>query len=362
MRLLPASVAVTMCMFSPPDVNAFKLDPYSYHDKETGIFQDSFAGGRIGTQPIHENLTIKAIATSRIPATYINGEFLVNVIKGIRWNDDPFGLAKGRQAAFYFSYTDSCSNPEVIDPDWDLLYRTHCGDMQFLHSMASSAAEPSIDTQKKILMWLEFTFKVATGEIDKDTHFRSLDTFLEEGSAEEFRRTMTNNGKTRMMWQPEWLFTLDCDRWFTWRGLFFRGHLTELTCKDLNNKFSEQTIQDIALGSLLHVLQDSFSGSHVLREGSPSLGKSRLSGMGKIIQFGNYFLQDQTRHGMADSYIDEKSGDYDFDLTAISAKVIELAIGQRLDKRERWSEAKTLFKEVFRVLYPTKPSGELGYQ
>jgi hypothetical protein len=358
--LLFVFMTVSICMFSSAEGNAFKLDPYSLRDRETGIFQGSHIGDHIAALPIHENLTIKAIAASKIPPTYKTDEFLVNIIKGIRWNDDPLGLWKGREVAFYLSFRDSCSQREPIDPDWDLLYRTHCGDMQFLHSMASSLAEPSIDTQKKILMWLEFTFKVASGTIDKDRHFRSLDQFLDQDAAEEFRRLMTNNGKTRMKWQPEKLLTLDCDRWFTWKALFFRARITELTCKDLNNKFPEQITQDIALGSLLHVIQDSFSASHVLREGSTTSGKSRLTGVGKIIQFGNYLLQDRDRHSIADIEIDEESGNYEFDLTEISAKVIELVIAQRLDKRDKWSEAKHLFRMSFTCLIPLRPLANLG--
>jgi hypothetical protein len=173
---------------------------------------------------------------------------------------------------------------------------------------------------------------------------------------------MTNNGTTRLEWQPEWLFTLDCSRWFTSRGLFFTAPLTELKCVDHNNKFAEQEIQDIALGSLLHLLQDSFSRSHVLRERSNGVEMSAVSGVGRILQFGNYLMQDQERHGKADLIISEEHLHEEFDLTDISARIIEWVVQQRTDHRSRWQQAKEMLDRVFEVVEPSKLPGDIGYK
>ncbi|MCW5797318.1 MAG: hypothetical protein KIT40_02370 [Nitrospira sp.] len=364
MRKSVVSFFVTIMAFVPIFAHGFKLDPYSQHDQKSVNFKGSHLSNVINSAPVHEDLTLKAIAAARINSEYKSPEFLSGVIRGVRWNDDPLSYARGNAPTFYFSFVDSCDHPEEVDPSWDLLYRTHCGDMQFLHAMASTPSETSETTRKKIMMWLEFSFKVASGEIDKDWRFRSLAEEYKLGpdTAQVFNELMTNNGSTRLEWQPEWLFTLDCGRWFTWKGLFFRARLTELTCADHNNKFTDQQIQDIALGSFLHLIQDSFSRSHVLRERSTDIEMSAVNGVGRIIQFGNYLLQDQQKHGKADLTVSDKDLHQEFDLTDISAKLIEWIVQQRADHRSRWQEAKDVLDKVFEVADSSKMAGDIGYK
>ncbi len=358
------SLFLTIMAFVPMYAYGFKLDPYSEHDQKSLKFRGNHLADVIKSAPIHEDLTVKAIAASRINNEYKSPEFLRGVIRGIRWNDDPLSYAKVNPPTFYLSFVDSCDHPEDVDPSWDLLYRTHCGDMQFLHAMASTPNETSETTRKKIMMWLEFSFKVASGEIDKDWRFRSLAEEYKLGpdTTQAFNELMTNNGTTRLEWQSEWLFTLDCGRWFTWKGLFFRGRLTELTCADHNNKFTDQEIQDIALGSFLHLIQDSFSRSHVSRERSIGIESSAVSGVGRIIQFGNYLLQDHEKHGKADLTVSDKDSHQEFDLTDISARLIEWIVQQRVDRQSRWQEAKEVLDKVFELADSSKVAGDIGFK
>lgn len=362
-RLLITFILAVMT-FVPMYAHGFGLDPYSEYDKNSMDYRSSFLSSFKFT-PRHEQLTLKAINASRISSDYKSSEFREGVIRGIRWNDDPLSFARANGHIYYLSFKDSCDHSETVDPSWDLLYRTHCGDMQFLHAMASTPYETSKVTREKIMMWLEFSFKVSSGEIDKDWRFVSLaKQYLERNTTWEwaFNYLMTNNGTIRLDWQPEWLFTLHCGRWFTWSGLFFRARLTELTCDDLNNQFTEQEIQDIALGSLLHLLQDSFSRSHVLRDRSGGVEMSAVSGVGRILQFGNYGMQDQELHGKADLTISYKDFHKEFDLIDISARIIELAVMQRGDNRSRWQEAKEMLDRVFEVVEPSKLPGDIGYK
>ena len=46
------------------------------------------------------------------------------------------------------------------------MYRSHFGDLQFLHSMASRDGEMASETRQRILMWAEFTWSVAVGTQD----------------------------------------------------------------------------------------------------------------------------------------------------------------------------------------------------
>ncbi|MCU9922670.1 hypothetical protein [Aeromonas caviae] len=333
---------------------AFKLDPSSKPAPSNLYVKKFFA-------PIHENLTVYAINSAKISEQLKNDKtFLSEIIKGVRWNDDPLNMARKRPQDFYIYYKDSCWKANGIDPSWDMLYRTHCGDMQFLHAMASKKNEAAGNTSELMLMWAEFSYRVAAGDIDKDLHFRSVGTKLERRSAKLFNYIMTYNGRVRMEWQPEFLFTLDCTRELSPSVIFSGGRATKSKCKDNNNKFSPETIQNIALGSLLHLLQDSFSGSHVLREGN-TIGISQISGAGKIIRFGLYNVQDESSHGKADVNIEDKYEHKELSLIDISAKLIELTIHQRTSGKNNWNEAEELLKMVFEVNNPNEKPDAIGY-
>lgn len=333
---------------------AFKLDPSSKPDA-SGLYRKIFF------EPIHENLTVKAVNSANIPDSLkSDSAFLSHLIKGVRWNDDPLSMAKKRPQDFYIYYKDSCGRSEEVDPSWDLLYRTHCGDMQFLHAMASKKSESTLNTKELMLMWAEFSYRVAAGDIDKDLHFRSVGKKLGKRSSQLFDYVMTFDGRVRMEWQPETLYTLDCKRNLSVNGFFNSGRPTKLKCKETNNKFSENEIQNIALGSLLHLVQDSFSGSHAAREGNV-VGVSKISGAGIITQFGIYSAQDEKSHGKADLNIDDSYGHAELSLTDISAKLIELAINQRHSGSDNWSKAEAILENVFSIKTPDEQPGDIGY-
>lgn len=351
-RLLIAIFPILMVVFN--FAHAFKLDPSSKPDS-SGVFKKRFF------EPVHENLTVKAVNAAKISDSLKNDpEFLFYIVKGVRWNDDPLSMAKKRPQDFYIYYKDSCGRSEEVDPSWDILYRTHCGDMQFLHAMASKSSESALNTKDLMLMWAEFSYRVAAGGIDKDLHFRSVGKKLGKRSSELFDYVMTFDGRVRMNWQPEILFTLDCKRTLSVNGLLKSGRPTKLKCKDTNNQYSAEAIQNIALGSLLHLVQDSFSGSHTSREGGV-VGVSRISGAGVINQFGVYTDQDEKLHGYADIKIEDPDGHMGLSLTDLSARLIELAVDQRGSGSDRWAEAEIILERAFAIKNPGEKPGDIGY-
>ena len=54
-----------------------------------------------------------------------------------------------------------------------ILNRSHFGDMQFLHSMASRVGDRAQDTKLSILIWAEFAYKVASGSIPANTMLKN---------------------------------------------------------------------------------------------------------------------------------------------------------------------------------------------
>ena len=119
---------------------------------------------------MHENLVD--------PALFPSGKqkLLEEIVAGVRWNDDPLSLLQSKLLDFTINFTHSCGEKisAKTGPAWDLLYRTHCGDMQYLHAMASSSTETQEVTVNKMMMWLEFTYKVSTGSITENYRLRCM--------------------------------------------------------------------------------------------------------------------------------------------------------------------------------------------
>lgn len=309
-------------------------------------------------KPIHENVTIKVLRTAKIPDSLKNDTvFLSEVVKGVRWNDNPLDADNERPLETIMYFKESCRKlkSSKTDARYDLLYRSHCGDMQFLHAMASKKTENAGATSELINMWAEFSYKVAAGDISKDILFENVGNKLEKRSAELFNIKITDNGRRRMEWQPEWLFTFECNRNISTPTK--KGGKTTLKCKDKDNQFSEETIQNIALGSLLHMLQDSFSASHVLREIS-IVDASQTSKAGRVKQFGMYNDQNANSHSTEDLKIEKHQ---ELLLNDLSARLIELVINQRVSGQDNWSEAKQVINEAFDIINTSEKPGAIGY-
>ena len=83
MRKSVVSFFVTIMAFVPIFAHGFKLDPYSQHDQKSVNFKGSHLSNVINSAPVHEDLTLKAIAAARINSEYKSPEFLSGVIRGV---------------------------------------------------------------------------------------------------------------------------------------------------------------------------------------------------------------------------------------------------------------------------------------
>ena len=209
---------------------------------------------------------------------------------GVRWNDDPpFRL--GERAAerigcdsrytIRFASQPKCwiglfklaekraARGRTFGPkNANLMFRSHLGDLQFLHAMAGADGEPAALTRRRILAWAEFCWKVATGEI-------ALSQALRDLRAPDLREFFGASG-----WTVQDLLTLGVPA--------LRTH-----------------IREVAFGSLLHTLQDSFAAGHAER--APPVADARcaqapeFAAPGKIREFHAYGKQDHKRHAEADT-------------------------------------------------------------
>lgn len=261
------TLSLVLFFLLPYHADAFKINPYAKYKN------GKYVGGALSPEPVHENLTVHSL--SQVSTMYLpqnTTSLRTELISGVRWNDDPLSMLKTRLINYAINFEHSCADSisPQIDPRWDYLYRTHCGDMQYLHAMASKPDEHYNDTLNKMMMWLEFTYKVSSNKISPSRRLRSVHELLSDTSRQLFYKHITNqgskyrcalgkNGKENCA-VVRTLFTLECHR-----ALFHKLP----KCKS-NDSASPTTVMNIALGSGLHVLQDSLSDSHVARLGSPT--------------------------------------------------------------------------------------------
>jgi len=234
-------------------------------------------------QAVHETLTLLAVkqAKERIEAAGVGpGELLSGFdssevpredesfgydpidahtshqqfIRGVVWADDPEGLlfdtAEGTTdysfGAVWKSDFDAGKGGDVSS----MTARSHFGDLQFFHGMASADGEAPGTTKQNMLGWARFLVNVATG------------------------RTATGKKLGKI---PE------------------VGHrfpdMADRTVKELFGfaKGSDVQIRQRAVGALFHMIQDSYAHGHVERDES-----------GEISEFHAYGAQDEHKHAEYD--------------------------------------------------------------
>jgi hypothetical protein len=218
------------------------------------------------------------------------------VIDGTRWNDNPpFMLKPGFVLPNGETIGSSCANETIKLPrksdcwykvfntssemaqrrfftnrNGVILNRSHFGDLQFLHSMASRVGDRAQETKVSILMWAEFAYKVASESIPAKTPLKNV-------PVAGFEKLFRNQEATV-------------------ENLFLLGDTT----------YRGSQLRDFAFGTLLHMVQDSFSESHVSRDLSTEgalPGCANTSGSpAKIEKFLVYSSQDAAGHKEEDLY------------------------------------------------------------
>ncbi len=195
----------------------------------------------------HEILTRESLRKAGFTEEEIQEQFggREGFVEGSKWNDLPGGYG-------------AASAIVGIGPKTAITYRSHNQDMQFLHGMAMAEQKAS-QTVDYMLAWAEFCYAIAQGRITKDAVLSKVPVPLIQGlfPAKDYE------GK-----QVSWLFMVNDDA----------------------------RLKAVAMGSLLHMIQDTFCAAHTQR----ARKKSGESGYGKIRAFQDYGAQDHGRHGKAD--------------------------------------------------------------
>jgi hypothetical protein len=176
-------------------------------------------------------------------------------LRGVVWADDPEGLLFDQpqdlsdfSSGFMWNQNFEQGKQGKFDT---LTARSHFGDLQFFHGMASSDKEAPKTTKAHMLNWARFLVNVATG---------STLTFTKLKDVAEISALFPTMGEKTVK------------ELFGWGA----GHFED--------------IRQRAIGALFHMIQDSFAEGHVQRNKK-----------NEIVEFHAYGGQDEKKHAEHDA-------------------------------------------------------------
>lgn len=251
------------------------------------------------------------------------------LVTGVRWNDDICHLTRDKSTRWATLWM----NGVDVGRFNNLNYASHYHELQFLHAMApTSRTHPSdvLDakaTIRRIKMWAEFSFRVAEGTIPSDARLKDVREMLTPGMQVDFD----------LAWKA-W-FPYQVDQLFT--GV--KGA-------------PPKQVRQVALGALLHTIQDSFSSSHVQRQRNRRNGYAPvLTDKGDIVRFHSYRLQSPSAHGVADGRPKDIRGASVGDLhpVSIGAELLACASAGSADSESRWPIARDTVAKAFTLANPS---------
>lgn len=186
-------------------------------------------------------------------------------IRGVVWADDPKGLLFDKEEdatdyssgyAWYSEFSTGEKGKFETDKS-DLISRSHFGDLQFFHGMASSDAEAPAITKQHMLDWGRFLIDVATARTPPDSKVKDVAAIAGQFPA-----------------NADW----------TVKQLFGYGKASDIQARQR------------AVGVLFHMIQDSHAAGHVERDDQ-----------GDIVEFHAYGGQDEAEHGKYDFFAEAKT-------------------------------------------------------
>ncbi|WP_071872321.1 hypothetical protein [Atopomonas hussainii] len=382
------SIVAALALLAPCSASAFKLNPclrvlvYDKHILEQEKIRQFNQCGRAPEQlrhAVHEHMTNFAIDeyrgsgflinAAKSPADVKSGRQVLNymtdpswnkspsatvhnthaIIFGSWWNDDPLMYTWGSGGDFVKGlrrlkkqfdnsstyYAGGVANCDVAANDF-LGWHSHFGPLQYLHFMTNldnshGDQERLDDTLNRSLIWIEFAYKVATGALPPDAPLTEQD---------EHHLGLPSISKNYCLSTPDNTKI---------RTLFARAGVP-IALRD-------QRTPDVALGSIFHILQDSFSPSHTCRV------EMRVNGqyVAALKHVYNYSEQDHKAHGRMDTYPGwlltyAKTGEHVY---ANDPVVVGAWLLKAVDAKTPWIEVKEyLLRSIFVKQTETSANGK----
>jgi len=304
--------------------------------------------------PVHEAITLSALGCNPSPGEEKDCVVLDAVkanrivLYGVRWPDDPpFSLDRNNPPAisdcdarvtmrstaqpkcWLGLFNDAGAKAKTtlaqkpgypaFGPGHYLLYRSHYGDLQFFHSMAAYDGERAADTQARMKMWAQFLWGIAIKQVPTDRFIRDLG--------------------------------------FDQLTPYFPGDITATNLFATGIVEVRKDLDKVALGVLLHMLQDSFSQAHTDRlpeTGGQCSQIPRFAKPGKIAQFYSYARQVGKSHDEEDTF--DALG---LQTLQTSPTVIDVSrdLVTLWNEKASWEETAKFFDCVVDLQNPDEPAG-----
>lgn len=317
LRVLSLAILTVTALSS---ATAFQIAPMG-SDFEARLTRETSSNlarvaGRVGVllkNPVHEEITQLGFSCA-VDVTNLNDDRACGsanagfanhfIIYGVRWNDLPPFQLKAEEGNCSYLGQNTCRTDQTVrfstqpmcwycmfkDAEQkaktkriagctrgkdviagNLMTRSHFGDLQFLHGMASEEGEDPSVTQSRVVGWLEFAWKVATKEIKADALLREIEI-------------------------PVIKAHFGCTEWRV-SDIYILGR------QDLKSGLVQQ-IHQIAFGSALHTVQDSFAAAHTSREAEALPGlcnNTAIERPPRVVEFHSYGVQDGHLHDAQDA-------------------------------------------------------------
>ncbi|MDA8457448.1 hypothetical protein M4R22_22025 [Acidovorax sp. GBBC 3334] len=291
--------------------------------------------------PVHEAITLAAIgcgASLGDESDCVTVEAVKEhrvILYGVRWPDDPpFALSaasppriKGcdvkvtlrstaQPACWWGMFQDAgkqaktkgAARAPAFGPGDYLLYRSHYGDLQFMHAMGAYDGESAGDTFDRMKMWAKFLWGVASRTTPTGIFIRDLG--MDDLAA------------------------------------YFPGDITAMNLFATGIVEVRKDLDKVAIGALLHMVQDSFSKAHVERgpETGATCPGTEFDRPGQIRRFHSYARQSSSLHDKEDT-----SSSLSLHTLMISPSAVDMsrAFLTMWQQRKSWEETEPLFDCVF---------------
>lgn len=188
----------------------------------------------------------------------------------VRWPDDPTRMldrdsSKLAIGGLLFKECGAQIGDDTRIDETGLLCSSHYGRLSFMHAMAVPQTEAN--TRDLSLQWAAFAFRAATSEEFRSMNYcQAIDSLEDQTFADQLRFSDDSRCREKQRrflffklnsipaWKVSTLFNFDCRKPF-WN----------YKCSERIADYGDKTTIAAATGALLHLVQDSFSQSHVDR-------------------------------------------------------------------------------------------------
>jgi hypothetical protein len=306
---------VVVAALASTHAGAFKLQALGPAPQQAATTRQAQGFLSLFGSDVHERITRQAYEKAEVRLTD-------DVMAGVRWNDAPPVLRLGPLAGacdvtcwISMLRIDSYALEFLTRREQSIpALRSHFGDMQFLHAMAARSGERPADTREKALRWLEFSYRVARGEIGPQVNVFSLrDSGIDMDTATREWVSALFRAPEKQLWRVQDVFVPGVG-----------------------------DIKRVAFGSFLHLVEDSYSAAHVRRltRRTQSNGCPSYDALDPIAEFHTYVGQDTEKHALCDDPPDWLDNPRDASPVDVLAELVE-AYSQGRD----WRFVRALLEE-----------------